>query len=368
MNVTQPGAKHKTKPRIESLDIYRAIAILAVVMIHVTSNPVVRMQQVPGSGLTIFYEFWNKLSQFAVPAFIFLSGLVLFYNYADPERQRSGWVLGFYKKRLLYIFVPYAVWSFIYFLMKQGRQWNHPLADWKTFLIHLLTGNNYEHLYYFLILIQFYVLFPPLLAVLRYQAAVRWLIPFAVVFQTGFYFLNNKVLHWTSGDLFASYFLLFALGASFGLKYERAMELLRKWAWLVLPLFVLIGLCFVFAGRIYYDWVPQLLPYKAVLNFAIYYLFTAVASFSLLLIARALFLRWQNGWPVRLLSSFGAASFAIFLVHPLLLYYWRLAVVGRHGEYYHYLTWLGGAVVFLVSWAFYLLLRRWRWSQYVIGR
>ncbi|ANS76726.1 hypothetical protein AWM70_20845 [Paenibacillus yonginensis] len=363
-----PAAEPKTKPRIESLDVYRAIAILAVVIIHLTSNPVVRMQQLPGSGLTIFYEFWNRFSQFAVPAFIFLSGLVLFYNYADPERQKRGWAAGFYKKRLLYIFVPYAVWSLIYFLMKQREQGNDPLAECKTFLIDLLTGNNYEHLYYFVILIQFYVLFPPLLAVLRYRAAVRWLIPFAILFQTVFYFLNNEVLHWTSGDVFATYFLLFSLGASFGMNLERSMVSVRKWAWLILSLFVVSGLCYVFAGRLYYDWAPVLLPYKMIFNFAIYYLFTICASLSLLLIARGLFLIGQNGWPVRLLSSFGAASFAIFLVHPFLLHYWRIAVVNRYGTYYHYLTWLGGAVVFLVSWGFYLLLRRWKWSPYMIGR
>ncbi len=366
--VQKPASRPAAKPKIESLDIYRALAISAVIIIHVTSNPVVRMRQRPDSLLAIFYDFWNRFSQFAVPSFVFLSGLVLFYNYWDPERPRRGWVAGFYKKRLLYIFVPYVVWSFVYFLMVQSEKGNAPFDHMKQFLGSLLTGNNYEHLYYFVMLIQYYVLFPLLLFILQKKHAARFLIPFAVLFQTAFYFLNNKVLHWPSGDIFATYFLLFSLGALAGMNYERVTAVLSKWLWLLLPAFILSGLAFVFASKLYYEWEPRLIPYKMYFNFGIYYLFTASACLSLLIIANGLFRLLNNSWLARFLSGIGAASFAIFLVHPLFLHYWRLEAVNRYGAYYHYLTWLGAPVILLLSLGFYKLLRRWKWSWILIGR
>ncbi|WP_223067265.1 acyltransferase [Paenibacillus caui] len=355
------------KPRIHDLDFYRAFGILAVVVIHMTSYPVVRMRREPDSAAAIFYTFWNGISQFAVPAFIFLSGLVLFYNYWSPERRSRSWIGTFYRKRLLLIFVPYALWSFIYFLIMEIERGRLPFLNLGQFFLSLVTGQNYEHLYYFIMLSQFYILFPLLLMAVRSIKMARQLIPFVFVFQACFYFLNLHLLHWQSGDVFITYFLQFSLGALMGMGYENAMGKLRKWAGLFFFVFIGSGLCYVFAGRLYYEWVPALLPYKMYLNFIIYCVFTVSASLALLLAARFLSLH-LTGALARALSAIGAGSFAIFLIHPLLLHYWRMAVVDRYGQYYHYLTLLGGAVVLFLSWAFYKMARRWKWSWILIGR
>ncbi len=54
----------------------RALAILAVLVIHVTAQGTVTLPQTGLSGLA--YLWANKISYFAVPLFIALSGLVLF--------------------------------------------------------------------------------------------------------------------------------------------------------------------------------------------------------------------------------------------------------------------------------------------------
>ena len=358
------------KPRIDYLDIYRAIAILAVVTIHVTSYPFVRMQQQnPDSPITLFYSFWNGISQFAVPSFVFLSGLVLLYNYGNRERRKSySWIGAFYKKRLLFICIPYVIWSFIYFLMVQMHKDGQPFASIGEFLHNLLTGRNYEHLYYFIMLIQFYILFPLLLPVMRSKKAASWIIPIVIVFQAAFHFTNAEVLHWSSGDIFATYMLPFSLGALVGMNYEFAMRKLDEWKWVLLGIFIVTGLAYVFASKLYYVWCPALIPYKMYLNFVIYYLFTASASMALLLMASWLFEVLRNGFWSKLLMNIGAASFAIFLVHPLLLQFWRMYVVSHYGQYYNYVTLLGEVVVIGLSWLFYKLIRRFRWSWVMIGK
>ena len=52
--------------------------------------------------------------KFGTPTFIFLSSLVLFYNYYDRPTTKKL-IGGFYKKRLLYIIIPYTLFSVFYF-------------------------------------------------------------------------------------------------------------------------------------------------------------------------------------------------------------------------------------------------------------
>src|SRR5438105_649855 len=68
------------KPKIVEIDIIRAIAILAVVVIHGTSNAV--MLPLGTVSQAVFFAV-NRLSHFTVPVFIWVSGLVLFYSYYD---------------------------------------------------------------------------------------------------------------------------------------------------------------------------------------------------------------------------------------------------------------------------------------------
>lgn len=132
--------------RIEYLDLYRAFAIMAVVAIHATSTAVAHY---PKHTLDHdVYYFWNTFLQFAVPAFLFLSSLVLFYNYSSKVNEK-GWMLAFYKKRLFNVFVPYVVWSLIYFAIKQLLAGKEPLTHSVQFAKQLVMGTAHTHLYFF---------------------------------------------------------------------------------------------------------------------------------------------------------------------------------------------------------------------------
>lgn len=159
------------KERIPQLDIFRAISIFAVMAIHATSRTLAETLNTP---LFHLFLFINKFSQFAVPSFVFLSGFVLFYNYID--RPLTGKTLGkFYSRRLIYILVPYIVFSLLYFVLKlyAGNQWSMPPQEMAAKMAkYVLTGTAYTHLYYVIIIIQFYVLFPLLLWCL--QKAAVW--------------------------------------------------------------------------------------------------------------------------------------------------------------------------------------------------
>ena len=355
------------KSRIEYLSFYRAIAILAVIMIHVTSFPLVRIDQ--GSWKHYFYFILNSSSQFAVPAFLFLNGFLLFYNYYKAMHGR-GWIVTFYRKRILYIVIPYLAWSLFYYLFLQYQTHGNALLNVNHFFNGLVTGNNYTHLYFFIIIIQFYVLFPALVHIVQHTKLEKWLILFALVFQVIFFFINNHWLHiQRTGVLFISYFLQFCAGAYVGMNYEHAVGTLIYRKWVITTLFIVGSLFYVFAGEVYFHWFPTLLPYKSYLNQMIYLWFTLASSVFLLLLANRIYYTNAMTWVKRALNSIGTASFVIFLSHPFFLALWRNYVVNRFGAYYHYLTLLGFVVALLCSWGSYIFLSKYRrYTWWITGK
>lgn len=354
------------RPKLEFLDLYRAFGIMAVIAIHVTSFPMVQLEK--GTWQQAFYQFINNASNFAVPSFLFLSGLVLFYNYFERSSDRA-WVAPFYKKRLMYILVPYLVWSLFYYSMAQIMNGSGVIGNLDVYFQRLLTGKNYTHLYYFIIILQFYVLFPLLLQLSSRAFVKKWLIPIAAVVQIAFFAANKLYFHFDqTGILFITYFLHFMTGAYIGIHYEKALAWLKRNTGLIAALFIGGMLLYVYASKMYYQWFTELLPYKANLNFVIYYLFTLSACLFLLLVSQWMHGIRSLGSAGRVLREIGIASFLIFLAHPFFLAVWREYIISNFGAYYHYLTWLGGAVSLVLSWAAFAIARKIRWSWIFIGK
>lgn len=103
-----------SRPKLTEIDILRAIAIIAVLVIHGTSDAT----QLPlGTGSHAVFFILNKASLFTVPLFICISGVVLFYTYY--EHWESGMSRVFWTKRLRKILIPYVLWSLFYYLFNQ---------------------------------------------------------------------------------------------------------------------------------------------------------------------------------------------------------------------------------------------------------
>jgi len=103
------------KERISELQIVRALCIIAVITVHATSYATVQMT---GSSYFVVYNFLNIFMKYGTPTFIAMSAFVLFYNYNDRPLNKEL-LTSFYKKRLLYILLPYFMFSLFYFTLSQ---------------------------------------------------------------------------------------------------------------------------------------------------------------------------------------------------------------------------------------------------------
>ena len=103
------------------------------------------------------------LTHFSREGFFFISACMLTYAYMDLDR--SG-LRRFYGRRFAAVTVPYLCWTVIYFLyLLPTTHYSSPAAALGQFV--KLTATGYYQLYFLLIIMQFYLLFPLFVGFLR---------------------------------------------------------------------------------------------------------------------------------------------------------------------------------------------------------
>jgi len=306
------------------------MAIIGVLFVHSTSNASLEMTN---SNYYWLYNFVNIFMKYGTPTFIFLSSFVLFYNYYTRPLDKKL-VTNFYKKRFVYILLPYFLFSIMYYvylhyLHYQGRPFNESLI---TFIEKLFTGKAYTHLYFVFINMQFYLIFPLVLWLLKkYPSVVKWSIPIGLLIQWAFIVSNKYGFQVPNKGSWAfSYFSYFMLGAFMGVYFPQIKQWfvisranatkVRVISWILLwVVWITAGLAHVY---IYY-----LLRLKiATYNTLWYELFWNVHTYACaLVIIQIAYLLYRKGPAliVKPLNRLGALSFGIYLIHPFFLLFYR---------------------------------------------
>jgi len=168
-----------TRQRLDHVDAMRPIKQTAVISTHALIYFAPLSTSLVASGML-------TLTHFSRDAFLFVSACMLAYSYRDSTRINLA---HYWKRRFMAVGLIYIVWSFIYWPVASLKDsTSFPYYHLPMSAIFSLTGlhnllfalgTGYYHLYFLLVLLEFYVLFPWIFTFLRQHANLR--IPILIV-------------------------------------------------------------------------------------------------------------------------------------------------------------------------------------------
>ncbi|MFA6768934.1 MAG: acyltransferase [Parabacteroides sp.] len=321
------------------INYLRGFAILAVISIHV-SGVFTKMQM---SSMTMIYMFIDAISQFAVPAFIFISGFVLYNKYNSDFDLKQ-----FYLKRYKTIIPPYLIFSTFYILVKiPVAKMIHRTID--TNILHMyLTGSSLFHMWFFTLIIQLYILYPLILKIYNYSN--RWSLILA--------FIASVVL---SKYEVAGYMFYFVLGMYLNNHYNNPIS--TKHIFVIPALIagtaiqVMYYMDTYFSNQLLINFPEQLINIVSILYFTVGFL-------VLLEIAKTL----SRSEKLQSIDYLGSNSFSIYLIHALFIYIFTLLFPKIGFEFNNILFY---PVVFILTLGFSLvsikIIKLMPGSEYTLG-
>lgn len=381
---TADAVKPRSRPHIVAFDLIRLIIMVFVVSVHTLSFAGGPVTMSIGAVTTVFHT--------SRELFLLLTALVLTYNYGRRPLKAGR----FWRRRFWLVLPAYVTWSAIYYAADGRSRGAFPSA----FLHDLENAGARYHLYFLLVSMQIYLLFPLIKWVLkkteRYHA---WLFAAALAYQAwltvGLHykigrsgdgviaqFLNGAGL----GYWIDTYVLYVVAGALAGWHFEQLCAFTRRHlgnGWRV-ALVAAAGLAAGIGVFLVETEVFGATPDSASAVFQPVCIALALAFGWALLGAGLL---WSDrGAPGRKFCAAGSASsFGIYLAHPLVLQVLLLVAGSRYfganggltgwlHRLHHssievlILLFVAVPVVYACAWAIASVMRRTPLSLFLTGR
>lgn len=147
-NILPRQRRHQRKTE---LSLANVVMCLLVIFIHVSSEPVALLLKDSWEYVTVAAA--ARLAGFAVPGFIFLSGLKTFLHYGDAMAYPA-----FYKRRFFAVIVPYIIWFCIYLLYFYLH--HEVVMDIGAVVKSFFLGTLVSPFYFVVVIAEFYLLLP----------------------------------------------------------------------------------------------------------------------------------------------------------------------------------------------------------------
>jgi surface polysaccharide O-acyltransferase-like enzyme len=280
-----------------SFDNLRAIATVAVIILHVSSLVLYKYNKIDISYWWVG-NIIDSSVRFSVPVFLMLSGYFIYNKTYISTKD-------FYKKRLNRIFLPFIFWSFVYLLLNIYSGTDIPKA-----FAQLSTG-TYYHLWYVYTIIGIYLFMPVI------QKWIQQASPYELLFYLTIWLFSGALRapvisnYVPAIDIlyFSGYLGYTVLGFFLG-KYKISLANGLK-----VPVYALGFLA------------TAILTYLVTAHYnkfnGLFYSYLTPNVILMSIGVFTFFYRHQikNGYVRQALSMISANSFGIYLLHPLILFF-----------------------------------------------
>ena len=335
--------------RLTEVDLFRALCCLGVLLIHISGFYWAQLAIDPSRGHLYVFATVNEAVRFALFGFMFISGLLLTIRHGGRFQFSA-----FMRKRVLTILVPYLAWVLLYLVFAIAIDDRAAFQVYKILrgshqhlkiaLSWLLFG-SWPHLYFINMLFQMYLIYAivhrPVNWLIASPRRIWWLVAALVLIYPCWIYLRfipyrhphlhlPYLLHWMAKNpnrLAFEWLVPFGFGLCCGAYYAQCLHWCRRWWPLVLcaTLAALLTTVRIVTAPWYtahqpldlqhYGWpfsyLQPLLRLVYALGFACLLLPALQAVGQHAGDAKP---AWLQFW-----KSFAAASFGVYLVHPILL-------------------------------------------------
>jgi peptidoglycan/LPS O-acetylase OafA/YrhL len=325
------------KDHLGQVDYLRVFGLISIVIIHSVGF----YHALPELGLVShnIQGLLLNILRYGRFVFMFVTGLVFFYNYQNKKINLPR----FYKRRFNNLVLPYIIWTAIYLCLAKTSDlvvWDDLAGFVVLWWQNIFSGDGFYHLYYIIVSIEFYLIFPLLLHIFKPLKKRFWISAIFIfglvmsafyyyLLENQFYMLLNLIdlnvwrvfiiwLFERKNYLLFSYLPYYLLGGMAGLYWNETRLWLERHKKLVVLLFVL---CLAMVcGDYLYSYLVLNFSYN--LSASIFrpsmYLYSFAAIGLLLIIASAMDKKSIFRPAIKILSG---NSFGIYLIHPIVLYY-----------------------------------------------
>ena len=299
--------------RVLWLDVARIAAILGVITVHVVSGTAAGdtatgdAGPVTSAARQLGLLFLSAVT-WCVPLFVMISGALLLGRQGDPA------VGAFYRRRLARIGPAIVFWSLFYWGWRVWFRGQDVPPD--AFVMSLLAGRPYAHLYFLFVILGLYLITPFLQIFLR--AADRGQVRSAVVLALGLAGAQQLLglVNLSANSNIVTYFVPFT-GYYLAGHWLRDVVLDRRGR--LVAAGILVGLTALsFAGS---ELAVRLFgPGESLAPQGYMSFLTIGSTVAVFLLARSLLAaeRFPDGSPTWL-AKVATATFGVYLVHPAVL-------------------------------------------------
>ncbi|MYL49213.1 acyltransferase family protein [Halobacillus litoralis] len=299
------------REKIESIFLLRLFAMVMVVLVHVTGT---YASILPADGDAFEkYHFLNRIIRIEAGIFIMITAMVFFYKYIE---QKMDWneLKSFYKKRALYIVVPYLAWALfyeVYSIYIGAVPFNV-----SEIALRILKGESFYQLHFIFLIVQFYLFFPAILFVVKKVTFFRkYLWFFGMLIAVMYHFLNREY-QFIPFTFFLSSMGPYLLGAWIGMNFkEQKQRIYNKStiAWVFVA--VAAGIATV---QLYYHLYTVSSIYLPGWTYLVVNLIYMMAgSYVMFRLMEIISRKWRPILPY--VKNIAVYSFGFYLLHPIVL-------------------------------------------------
>lgn len=285
------------------MDVVRAVAIIAVVFIHVSATLLYRSDV--DSSIYKIAIITNQLSRFSVPAFILISGMGLTLS----NKKELGY-FAFIGRRFSRIIPQYILWCLIYiYLTTKYFQPYNVIYD-------MVYGKVFYHFYYVPLIVEVYLIYPFVYRFIgkKWGLLISFLITLGILIYSHYYVMTEDIKWFLERKNMLDWIFYFSFGAFIGENLEKFLEKVRKYRGVIYVLFLLS------AYLMLQETFTSIRVGKDI-DYATTFLRPTVFVYSIFIVLFIFCIQWKENIFMKLISYVAKHSYSIYLSHAVILYY-----------------------------------------------